>query len=95
MKWLEIIELRCTITDDPALKDQLTDMLQLIHATSGNKRIKVFSSDTVDTDFSIHIVHCSVPPMGKSTLGRHINMALKNFGLTTHKIWVVIENMNK
>jgi hypothetical protein len=95
MKWLEIIELRCTITGDPTLKDQLTDMLELIHMTSENNRIKLFSSDTVETDFSIHIAHFSGPPTGKSKLGRHINMALKNFGLTTHKIWVVIENMNK
>ncbi|MEX1298223.1 MAG: hypothetical protein AB1Z81_04410 [Desulfotignum sp.] len=91
MKWLEIIELRSTIIDDITLKDQLTDILKKINATPGKNRIKLFSSDTVDTDFSIHITHSSGPPMGKSRLGRHINMVLKNFGLTTHKIWVIIE----
>ncbi len=92
MKWLEIIELRSTILDNTALKNELTDILIAINAETKEKRIKLFSSDSIGTDFCIYIEHFSGPPIKKSKLGRNIYMVLKDLGLTNHKIWVEIEN---
>ncbi len=92
MEWLEIIELRSTVLGNITLMAQLTDILKEINTEQKKDRIKLFSGDTIATDFSIHIEHFSGPPMEKSKLGRHISMVLKNFGLINHKIWVKIEN---
>jgi len=92
MEWLEIIELRSINLDTITLKNKLTNMLNEINKESKEKRIKLFSSDTVSTDFSIQIEHSSGPHIAKSKLGRHIYMALKNIGLINHKIWVKIED---
>ena len=92
MEWLEIIELRSTVLDNITLMAQLTDILKEINTELKTDRIKLFSSNTIATDFSIQIAHFSGPPMEKSKLGRHISMTLKNFGLINHKIWVKIEN---
>ncbi len=92
MEWLEIIELRSTVLDNTTLMTQLTDILKEINTEWKKDGIKLFSSNTIATDFSIQIAHCSGPPIEKSNLGRHISMVLKNFGLINHKIWVKIEN---
>lgn len=92
MEWLEIIELRATVLNNITLTYQLTDILNEINTELEENRIKLFSSSTIETDFSVHIEHCSGTPIGKSRLGLHINMVLKNFGLTNHKIWGKIEN---
>ncbi len=90
MEWLEIIELRSTVLDNTALKNELTEILKEINAEPKENRIKLFSSDTIDTDFCVYIEHFSGPPVKKSRLGRHIYMTLKKFGLINHKIWVTL-----
>lgn len=88
MEWLEIIELRSIVLDNSALKNQLTDILKKINGGPKQCRIKLFSNHLIYTDFCIFIKHSSGSKITKSKLGRHIDMALKNFGLTNHKIWV-------
>lgn len=92
MEWLEIIELRSTVLDHITLMAQLTDILKEINTELKKDKIKLFSNETIATDFSIHIEHFSGPPMEKSKLGRHISIVLNNFGLINHKIWVKVEN---
>lgn len=95
MKWLEIIELRSAVLDNSTLMDQLTHILKEINTEQKKNKIKLFSSNTVETDFSVHIEYNSGSLIGKSKLGHHINLTLKNFGFTNHKIWVKIENEEK
>jgi len=92
MEWLESIELRSTVLDNITLMAQLTDILNEINTELKKDRIKLFSSDTIATDFCIQIAHFSGPPIEKSKLGRHISIVLKEFGLINHKLWVQIEN---
>lgn len=87
MEWLEVIELRSTVLDNTALKNELKDILMEIKTETQKQRIKLFSNSTIDTDFCVCIEHFSGPPMEKSNLGRHIYMVLKKFGLINHKIW--------
>ena len=92
MEWLEVIELRSTVLDNIKIKNQLTGILKEINTELKESRIKLFSSESIETDFIIHIQHFSDPPIAKTNLGLHISMVLKSFGLINHKIWVKIEN---
>jgi len=92
MEWLEIIELRSTALDNIIIKKQLMNILKEINKELKENRIKLFSSDSVSTDFSIQIEHSSGSPVEKSKLGLHISMALKKIGLINHKIWVKIDD---
>ena len=88
MEWFEIIELRSCVLDNRGLKKELTDLLKAVNTETNKDSIKLFSSDTIDTDFCIYIAHFSGPPTNKSKLGRHIYMVLRKFGLINHKIWI-------
>lgn len=95
MEWLEIIELRSMVLDNINIKNQLTDFLQEVNTDLKTNSIKLFCSDSIETDFRIQIEHSSGPPVTKSKLGLHISMALKKFGLINHKIWIKIENTKR
>lgn len=88
MEWFEIIELRSSVLDNAGLRNELTDIVKAVNAETTEDRIKLFSSDTVDTDFCIYIEHFSEPPIHKSKLGRHIYMVLRKWGLINHNIWI-------
>ncbi len=68
MKWLEIIEIRSTVLDNTALKNELTDILKEINAETKGKKIKLFSSDTIGTDFCIYIKHIYIMSLYKASL---------------------------
>ena len=88
MKWLEIIELRTGSQTDQDLQEVLTSLLDEIKQDSAQPKIRIYNNYSVDSDFSIHLVHKHDKPdaMG-SVLGMHIAASLKNYGLMNHHIW--------
>lgn len=89
MKWLEIIELRSADSNRAVLESQLQNLINKVNKESKHKSIKVYSHTTVETDFSIHLLHDSKEAdIGGSPLGLHLASALKKFGLVNHSVWV-------
>jgi len=89
MKWLEIIELRSVGSDRELLESQLQNLTNELDKETKKQAIKVYSHTTVETDFSIHLLHDSKEAdIGGSPLGLHLASALKKFGLVNHSVWV-------
>jgi len=89
MKWLEIIELRSVGSNRTLLEPQLQSLINDVNQETRQQKIKVYSHITVETDFSIHLLHDSKEAdIGGSPLGLHLASALKKFGLVNHSVWV-------
>jgi hypothetical protein len=64
----------------------------LIDKKSNPRTIKAYSHVSINTDFSIHLIHDSEKPeYGGSRLGVNLVAALKAFGLVNHSVWVEIQ----
>ena len=96
MKWLEIIELRTGGRDDQDLQKALTNLLVEIKQDVSMPKVRIYNNYSVDSDFSIHLVHKHDKPdaMG-SVLGMHIAASLKNYGLMNHHVWCEMNVQSK
>jgi hypothetical protein len=51
-------------------------------------KIKIYRCYTVNSDYSIHLLHKSnKPETTGSELGHHLAASLKEFGLLNHQVW--------
>ena len=89
MKRLEIIELRTADSNSELLKSKLQELINEVETETKEQSIKSYSHVTIDTDFSIHLIHESetLEPFG-SRLGLRITSALREFGLVHHSVWI-------
>ena len=89
MKWLEIIELRSVRSSRKLIESQLQNLISETNKEAEEQTIRVYSLATVDTDFSIHLLHDSkrVENSG-SPIGLHLASAFKEFGLVNHSVWI-------
>ena len=88
MKWLEIIELRSASTNLKLLEPELKSLIEELNKEPGQYALKVYSRVTVDSDFSIHLLHNSHEvDINGSPLGLHLVSILKEFGLINHSVW--------
>ena len=89
MKWLEVIELRSIDCDQEVLEKQLGQLLSECEKKMEGKRFGLYRRATVNTDFSIHLLHEGeqIEVCG-SELGIRLVSALKEFGMVNHSIWV-------
>ena len=93
MKWLEIIELRSVGSNRELLKSQLQSLINEVNQEVKKQAIKVYSHVTVETDFSVHLLHDSKQAeIGGSPLGLRLATALKEFGLVNHSVWIEMHN---
>lgn len=89
MKWLEIIELRSAGRNHELIESQLNDLIIEFNKKNKSQAIKVYCRITIETDFSIHLIHESEKPEHEgSRLGLHLVSALKAFGLVNHSVWI-------
>ncbi len=89
MKWLEIIELRSFNMERALLELDISNLVDEICQKEKPLFIKIFSRQTIETDFSIHLYFDSELTDGNgSTLGLHLASILKEYGLVNHNIWV-------
>lgn len=91
MKWLEIIEVRSAGNRRKLIDSQLE---HLINETGQNTRettTKVYKLATVETDFSIHLLHDSAEvEHDGSPIGQRLAFTLKEFGIVNHQILIEI-----
>jgi hypothetical protein len=91
MKWIELIQLRSAGGNREILESELQRLIDEVDRKRKSKVVMAYSRVSIDTDFSIHIIHDSkkVENSG-SRLGLRLAAALKEFGLVNHSIWMEI-----
>lgn len=96
MEWLEIIEIRAIGNNLENLKLQLLELINDLRRESELKLVKIYRHETLETDFSIHLYHCSeIPENTCSTICSQLLPALKDFGFVNHNIWIETYNKGK
>lgn len=89
MKWLEIIELRMAGKQREPIGQVLSDLEANSSNRSQTLEMKIFKHATIETDYSIHLIHLSgSAQIHGSTLGLRVADALKEFGLVNYNVWV-------
>jgi len=89
MKWLEIIELRSADNKREFLEQELKHLTIDLNIETEQLVIKIYNHLTVDSDFSIHLVHDSkTADIDGSPLALQLVSTLKEYGLINHKVWV-------
>ncbi len=88
MKWIELIQLRSAGSNRKIVESKLQRLIDEVDRKKKWQPIVAYSRVSIDTDFSIHILHDSkkVETAG-SRLGLRLVAALKEFGLVNHSIW--------
>jgi hypothetical protein len=82
MRWIEIIQLRCTAGDGRELASEL-----VAHLEGSSTSIRVYRSAEVAGDLSVHMHHESSSPPD-SGVGEQLASELQAFGLTDRTLWV-------
>ena len=96
MEWLEIIEIRAIGNNREKLKLQLQDLIYDLRREAELKSVKIYGHISLETDFSIHLLHYSENPnIGCSLICSRLVPSLKDFGLVNHKVWVETYNNEK
>ena len=89
MKWLEIIELRSVGNNLKIIELELEQLIVELNINSEERAITVYNRLAVNSDFSIHLLHDSIEAnRNGSTLGLHLVLLLKDFGLINHSVWI-------
>ena len=92
MKWLEIIEIRTGGNTEKALRKVLQKLASEVLHDPERPEVGIFSNYTLDSDYSIHLMHeQSKPDSMGSVLGLHIAASLKEYGLVNHHVWCEME----
>ena len=88
MKYLETIEFRSAGSKQSELKQLIHSLIEDAEEEALAKGISAYSHVTVDTDFSIHLIHETKEMMDNgSLLGLGLTSTLKEYGLVNHSIW--------
>lgn len=89
MSWLETIEIRSAGNRKKLIEAQLEYLISSIDKGTRGTTTIIYKLATMETDFSIHLLHNSgnVGHDG-SLLGQHLASALKEFGLVSHRVWI-------
>ena len=89
MKWIEVIQLRSVGSNRERLESKLERLIDEVDKKRKKQVIMAFSRVSLDTDFSIHILHDSKKvEKGGSRLGLSLVAVSKEFGLVNHSIWM-------
>jgi len=98
MKWLEIIELRSDVSNRWLLGKRLKSFVKEFEKEDKHRTIKVYSHVSVNSDFSIHLLHDSKKAdINGSPIGLQLVSGLKEYGLINHNVWVemIVERVNR
>ena len=95
MNWLETIELRTSLNQSKTVEKTIDLLIKELNQNNKELRIYNFSHLTINTDFSIHIVHnCKEINKVGSVTALSIISCLKTYGSINHNIWVKAESKN-
>ena len=90
MKWLEVIHLRATEHKPDRLVSTLRQLIDEVREKRSCRKIEMFKRALLETDICLQLYHDTenIETSG-STVGMHITMALKSFGMVNHTVWIV------
>ncbi len=88
MKWMETIKITIAQNRRAILEEQLAEIMANLNAERKGKVIK-FYQNLQDGDMCIHLnwSHGKAEPRGSRT-GLCLAHLLKDFGLTSHSVWI-------
>lgn len=88
MSWIEVIHLRSTARETEQLVHMVQQLAEEAIKEDCSRKIQLWRSTRVDTDFSIVLSHdtIEIAPKG-SVLGLCIADALKEYGMVNHMTW--------
>lgn len=93
MKWIEVIQLRSAAGNQKILESTLQKLIDEVDREIKRRLIVAYRRVTIDTDFSIHILHDSKKvDTGGSRLGLRLVAALKELGLVNYSIWMEMDS---
>ena len=93
MKWIEIIELQSVDCNRELLESQLQQLINEVEKETNKQTITAYNRVLIDNDFSIHLIHNSKKAERTgSQLGLRLSLALKEFGLVNHSVWVEMQS---
>ena len=85
---LDVIELRSVKKDNPQILE-LIDKLLADEANNTDTKINIYTHNTIETDYSIHINYkIKMNESFESKLGYELTSYLKDYGLVSHNIWI-------
>jgi hypothetical protein len=90
MNWLEVIHLRATEHKPDLLVSTLRQLIDEVREKRSCRKIEMFKRALLETDICLQLYHDTenIETAG-STVGMHIAMALKSFGMVNHTVWIV------
>lgn len=89
MNWLEIIELQTVNTTQDKFEAKLKSILKDFQDSTEDRIVKIYNRLSLESDISIHIRHQSdKTDINGSPEAMQLVEALKQFGLTSHSIWI-------
>jgi hypothetical protein len=94
MKYLEIIELRAAGKRSDLLTSQLQSINSLLEKEPSGHKIKIYTRELVDSDYSIMLFHDTKKTGTEgSRLGLQLASGLRSFGLVHHSIWNELDGL--
>lgn len=89
MKWVEVIKIQTADCNQQSLKRQITELISKIGDGNGMHEIKLYHNAIVDNDACIHLYWESEKAEAHgSAAGLCMIHLLKEFGLTSHSVWI-------
>ena len=88
MKWMETIRITIAENAHEALQKQLTEIMANLNAEQNGEVVKIYRN-LQDGDMCIHLnwSNGKAEPRGSRT-GLCLAHLLKDFGLTSHSVWI-------
>lgn len=88
MKWMETIKITIARSRHAVLEEQLAEIMANLNAEQNGEVIKLYQN-LQDGDMCIHLnwSHGKAEPQGSRT-GLCLAHLLKDFGLTSHSVWI-------
>lgn len=91
MIWLEIISVRTAGHEEALAALDLCRSIRPRSSTGKLIELRVYSSASYDTDFSVHIRwELKGRQQGKTPFGLELGSALRNLGFVNHTLWMEV-----
>jgi hypothetical protein len=89
MKCIEVIEIRSNESSRKQLHKELQNIAVEINEKRAGKIVRILSHVSMRSDFRIQLEHESLSVgEGGSQTGLRLAMALKEYGLVNHSVWI-------
>ena len=89
MKWLEFIRVRCSVSLEKTLNDDLRDQIKKLSGTHGLLEAVVYDHADVPGDICVILSWgTDLPVSGGSTPGIGLTRVFKKSGMVAHSVWI-------